>query len=99
MTPTPLGVIQYWRDEVGEARWFDDDPALDAQIAHIVRNWRDELRDELCAAHGDELGGQLADAHVAVFAICAHPITRPVSVWFTSTMPTCSPAVCSPTTG
>jgi uncharacterized protein (DUF924 family) len=29
---TPLGVIQYWRDEVGEARWFDDDPALDAQI-------------------------------------------------------------------
>ena len=29
---TPLGVIQYWRDEVGEARWFADDPSLDTQI-------------------------------------------------------------------
>jgi uncharacterized protein (DUF924 family) len=29
---TPLGVIQFWRDEVQPARWFADDPALDADI-------------------------------------------------------------------
>jgi len=29
---TPLGVIQFWRDEVGEARWYVSDPALDRQI-------------------------------------------------------------------
>jgi uncharacterized protein (DUF924 family) len=30
---TPLALIQFSRDEVGEARWFADDPALDAQIS------------------------------------------------------------------
>ena len=33
---------------------------LEKQIASIVRNWRDELRDELIAVHGDEIGGRLA---------------------------------------
>ena len=29
---TPLSIIQFWRDEVGEAHWFDNDPKLDARI-------------------------------------------------------------------
>jgi len=29
---TPLAVIQFWRDEVGAARWFVTDAALDAAI-------------------------------------------------------------------
>jgi uncharacterized protein (DUF924 family) len=32
MSPAPLAVIQFWRDEIGRRRWFDDDPALDATI-------------------------------------------------------------------
>lgn len=32
MAETPLRILQFWRDDVGEARWFADDPALDAQI-------------------------------------------------------------------
>jgi uncharacterized protein (DUF924 family) len=42
---TPLGVIQFWRDEVGEANWFADDAALDANIrAHYDALWH-EARD------------------------------------------------------
>jgi uncharacterized protein (DUF924 family) len=38
---TPLGVIQFWRDEVGEAKWFADDAALDADIrARYETLWR-----------------------------------------------------------
>ncbi len=37
---------------------------LETQIAGIVRNWRDELRDELIAAHGDEAGGHLASRYL-----------------------------------
>ncbi|MBL6937803.1 MAG: DUF924 domain-containing protein [Alphaproteobacteria bacterium] len=32
MSETPLSVIQFWRDEVGEARWYVADPTLDKQI-------------------------------------------------------------------
>ncbi len=38
---------------------------LEAQIARVVRNWRDELRDELVAANGDEEGMRLAARYVA----------------------------------
>jgi len=30
---TPAGIIHFWNDEVGEARWFNSDAALDAEIA------------------------------------------------------------------
>ncbi|MEO5595570.1 MAG: NAD-glutamate dehydrogenase, partial [Lysobacteraceae bacterium] len=30
-----------------------DEAALERQISHIVRNWQDQLRDELVASHGD----------------------------------------------
>ncbi len=36
-----------------------DEGAIEAQIAHIVRNWQDELRDELILRHGDSIGGSL----------------------------------------
>ena len=29
---TPLAVIQFWRDEVGAAHWFENDAALDVRI-------------------------------------------------------------------
>ena len=29
---TPLAVIQFWRDDIGAAHWFDNDPKLDARI-------------------------------------------------------------------
>jgi len=37
-----------------------DEAELEAQIARIVRDWRDELRDKLIAAHGEEEGTVLA---------------------------------------
>jgi glutamate dehydrogenase len=36
-----------------------DEAAIEAKIAHIVRNWQDELRDELIARHGDTAGSAL----------------------------------------
>lgn len=45
MSETPLSVIQFWRDEVGEARWYVNDPALDKQIRDRFEPlWR-EARD------------------------------------------------------
>ena len=39
---TPLAVLQFWRDEVGAARWFADVPALDAEIrGRFEPLWRD----------------------------------------------------------
>ena len=32
MSETPLSIIQFWRDEIGAAHWFDNDPRLDARI-------------------------------------------------------------------
>ncbi len=38
---TPLDVIQFWRDAVKPARWFADDPTLDADIrARFEPLWR-----------------------------------------------------------
>ena len=42
MSETPLSVIQFWRDEVGEARWYVNEPALDKQIRDRFEPlWRD----------------------------------------------------------
>jgi uncharacterized protein (DUF924 family) len=42
MSETPLSVIQFWRDEVGEARWYVAQPALDKQISDRFEPlWRD----------------------------------------------------------
>ncbi|HEX3944427.1 MAG TPA: DUF924 family protein [Rhizomicrobium sp.] len=30
---TPQEIIRFWSDEIGEGRWFQSDPQLDAQIA------------------------------------------------------------------
>jgi uncharacterized protein (DUF924 family) len=39
---TPLSVIQFWRDEVGETCWYADEPKLDKQIRDRFEPlWRD----------------------------------------------------------
>ncbi|MDQ3160161.1 MAG: NAD-glutamate dehydrogenase, partial [Pseudomonadota bacterium] len=40
-----------------------DLPALEANLAVIVRDWRDELREQLVARHGEETGLKLADLY------------------------------------
>ena len=42
-----------------------DEAAVEAQIAHIVRNWQDELRDELIARHGDAMGASLYNRYAS----------------------------------
>ncbi len=38
---------------------YGDPAALEAELAQIVRNWHDELRDQLVREHGDERGTRL----------------------------------------
>jgi glutamate dehydrogenase len=40
-----------------------DQATLEAELAAIVRNWQDDLRDELVARHGEERGLALADRY------------------------------------
>ncbi len=40
-----------------------DWPALEANLASIVRDWRDELREQLIARHGEEAGLKLAELY------------------------------------
>ena len=40
-----------------------DLPALEANLAIIVRDWRDEMREQLIARHGEETGLRLADLY------------------------------------
>src|SRR5690606_6086227 len=40
-----------------------DMPALEEKLAGIVRDWRDELREQLVARHGEETGLKLADRY------------------------------------
>jgi len=40
-----------------------DAAALEAELATIVRNWQDDLRERLVAGHGEELGLQLANRY------------------------------------
>jgi glutamate dehydrogenase len=47
------------RPKAGEKPAFDV-ADLEDKIAHIVRNWHDELRDILLQKHGEEKGGKLA---------------------------------------
>jgi uncharacterized protein (DUF924 family) len=57
---SPLGVIQYWRDEVGEARWFADDPVLDAQIREHFQSLWQSARDGKLSAWEKTPEGALA---------------------------------------
>ena len=47
---TPLTVIQFWRDEVGFARWFAVEPSLDAEIR---RRFEPLWQTALCGAIDD----------------------------------------------
>ena len=47
------------RPKAGDATEIDQ-AALDRQLAEIVRDWRDELREQLVARHGEEAGLRLA---------------------------------------
>ena len=38
---------------------YGDSAALESELAQIVRNWHDELRDQLVREHGDEHGNRL----------------------------------------
>ena len=44
-------------------RFEVDQDALEADLAAIVRNWQDDLREQLIAAHGEELGLELASRY------------------------------------
>ena len=48
------------RPKAGDTVEFDA-AALEAELAEIVRNWQDDLRDELVKRHGEEQGLELAD--------------------------------------
>src|SRR3546814_16274639 len=50
------------RPRAGEAVELDQ-VALEAELADIVRNWHDDLRDALVAAHGDREGLALASRY------------------------------------
>jgi len=40
-----------------------DEPALEAALARIVRNWQDELRERLVARHGEDKGLRLSNRY------------------------------------
>jgi uncharacterized protein (DUF924 family) len=44
MNPAPADIIAFWRDEVGAARWFVTDAALDAEIVRRFRRVWDRAR-------------------------------------------------------
>src|SRR5690606_35146947 len=48
------------RPKPGDVVEFDAE-ALEAELAEIVRNWQDDLRDELVGRHGEEQGLELAN--------------------------------------
>lgn len=48
------------RQRAGEADTKLDLPALEAGLARIVRDWRDELREQLVASQGEDVGLKLA---------------------------------------
>ena len=50
------------RPKPGEAAVVDL-PALEEKLAQIVRDWRDELREQLVARHGEEAGLKLANRY------------------------------------
>src|SRR3546814_16975419 len=50
------------RPRAGEAVELDQ-AALEAELADIVRNWHDDLRDALVAAHGEREGLALASRY------------------------------------
>jgi uncharacterized protein (DUF924 family) len=60
MSPAPLAVIQFWRDEVGRARWFDDDAALDAAIKGRFEPLWQRARDGALARWEGTVEGALA---------------------------------------
>ncbi|WP_256644953.1 NAD-glutamate dehydrogenase [Thermomonas paludicola] len=55
-----LHIIVRPSSERGDADVAIDMPALEAGLAQIVRDWRDELREQLVARHGEEAGLKLA---------------------------------------
>ncbi len=46
-----------------------DSAALDARMAAIVRDWRDEVRERLIAAHGETAGARLAARWIPVLPV------------------------------
>ncbi|HEY0662624.1 MAG TPA: NAD-glutamate dehydrogenase domain-containing protein [Lysobacter sp.] len=50
------------RPKSGEAVEVDN-AAIEAELAEIVRNWRDDLREQLVARHGEERGLALANEY------------------------------------
>jgi glutamate dehydrogenase len=51
------------RPQQGEAVAEFELPELEAQLALIVRDWRDELREQLVARHGEEAGLKLLERY------------------------------------
>lgn len=60
MSKDPEDILNYWFMEIGPARWFKPDPALDEQIRVRFLDWHEQaLRGEL-KAWEDTPGGMLA---------------------------------------
>jgi uncharacterized protein (DUF924 family) len=57
---TPQEIIRFWAQEVGDARWFDPDAALDAEIAHRFGDTYALARDGKLAAWQNSAEGALA---------------------------------------
>lgn len=57
---TPDDVIHFWVDEVGEKRWFDSDPALDADIRNRFAHAYGMARDDKLSDWQDSAEGTLA---------------------------------------
>ncbi|MFD0738076.1 NAD-glutamate dehydrogenase [Lysobacter koreensis] len=51
------------RPESGSEAIQVDNAAIEAELAEIVRNWHDDLRDQLVARHGEERGLALASSY------------------------------------
>ena len=66
------------RPKPGDLAEYDVD-ALEAQVAAIVRNWHDELRDALVSAHGESAGLEIARHARAVSPAYIEAATPPVA--------------------
>ena len=84
----PLAIIQFWRDEVGQVRWYLADPALDKQIRDRFEPlWRDaragRLNDWQMTPDGtlallivlDQFPRNMFRNHADAFATDSHALT------------------------
>ena len=67
------------RPRTAELRQVDT-ALLDAEVAKIVRDWRDELRERLLAAHGEDEGARLATRWIPLLPVAYVDAVTPAGV-------------------